>query len=368
MMQFENGQETINVLLVDDKTENLISLEGVLESPDIKFIRATSGEEALEAALETLPALILLDVQMPGMNGFEVARALKGMKRTRYIPIIFVTATHREEKFSFEGFETGAVDYLFKPLNPVVVRSKVRVFVELHGKSVRLERAVRDLSLINHELESFSYSVSHDLRAPVRSIIGFSKFALEKMSNPKEVEAARADLQRVVDSGEKMNRLIEALLDLARISQSELVRKDLSLSDMVQEIGSEMNLEAREREVNLKIADSVKVSGDKRLIEVVLRNLLGNAFKFTSKTPSPQIEFGVQNSSEPVYFIRDNGAGFDMAYAERLFGAFQRLHSAEEFSGTGVGLATVQRIIHRHGGKIWAESSPGEGATFYFSL
>jgi light-regulated signal transduction histidine kinase (bacteriophytochrome) len=302
------------------------------------------------------------------MNGFEVARLLRGMDRTRHIPIIFVTATHREEKFTFEGFESGAVDYLFKPLNPVIVRSKVRIFVELHRKSAHLEQAVRNLHLVNQELEAFSYSVSHDLQAPVRSVIGFAQNALENVAT-KGDEGLCQDIQRVIAAGEQMKRLIQALLELARLSRLELARAPLNLTELALQICEELKQEHPGREIALKIEPGMAADCDKRLLEIVLRNFLGNAFKFTGKEPRAQIEFGSQNHpAEKIYFIRDNGAGFDMAFAERLFGAFQRLHAQDDFAGTGVGLATVQRIVHRHGGRVWAESAVDKGATFYFTL
>lgn len=360
--------EKIDILIVDDRPENLLSLESMLEAPDLNFVRALSGEEALEATLRTSPALIILDVQMPGMNGFEVARLLRGMERTRGIPIIFVTATHREEKFSFEGFESGAVDYLFKPLNAVVVRSKIRVFVELHRKSIRLERAVRDLSFINQELESFSYSVSHDLRAPVRTVIGFSEHLLASC-DPADAERL-GDLRRVKDAALRMNGLIDALLDLSRIGRAEPARQDVDLSAMASQICADLRRDLPPaRPVEIDVTPGIIATGDRRLLDAALRNLLTNAFKFTSKAPVALVQFGSKTvAGETVYFVRDNGAGFDMTYADRLFAPFQRLHTQDDFAGTGIGLATVRRVVHRHGGRIWAEGAVGQGATFLFTL
>ncbi|MGE0525902.1 MAG: response regulator [Bdellovibrionales bacterium] len=363
-----SGEEKVDVLLVDDKPENLLSLEEVLQAPDLNFVRSLSGEEALEAVLKCRPALLIMDVQMPGMNGFEVARMLRGMERTRHIPIIFVTATHREERFSFEGFESGAVDYLFKPLNHVVVRSKVRVFVELHRKSVRLEQYVNQLSLLNRELETFSYSVSHDLRAPVRSMMGFARNALEALDTSL-IADAQSDLKRVVAAGERMNRLIDALLDLARLSRIELKKSRVDISEMARQICEDLRRESPGASVAIEIMEGITAYCDKRLMDAALRNLLGNAFKFSSRSPSPKVEFGTQRrANETVYFVRDNGTGFDMAYADRLFAPFQRLHTSSEFEGTGVGLATVKRIINRHQGTIWPESIKNEGTVFFFTL
>lgn len=359
--------DRIDILLVDDRPENLTSLEGLLESQDLNFIRALSGEEALESTLSHRPALVLLDVQMPDMDGFEVARLLRSTERTREIPIIFVTATHREEKFTFQGFESGAVDYLFKPLNPVVVRSKVKVFVELHRNRMRLERAIQDLSLLNEELRSFSYSVSHDLKAPLRSMLGFTKDVLDEPDQMNEQQVKK--LNRVVAAGERMQRLIDSLLDLSKVTQSEIQRNPVDLTTIVKQLCEELRQEQKDRALEFQVAENVKVVGDKRLLENAMSNLINNAVKFTGKNKSARVEFGVNHKKgRPVFFVRDNGIGFNMKYVDRLFGPFQRLHNEKEFPGSGVGLATVQRIVHRHGGRIWAESEAGESTTFYFTL
>ncbi len=356
------------ILIVDDKPENLFALEEILASPDVKFIRANSGEAALEATLTSRPALIILDVQMPGMNGFEVARALRSLDRTRMIPIIFVTATHRDEKFSFEGFESGAVDYLFKPLNPTIVSSKVRVFVELHRKSRRLERTIREISLVNRELESFSYAVSHDLKAPVRGIIGFAE-EVKNLLEKNEVEKSKTYLSRIINAGKKMNELVDALLKLAHVTQQPLSRERVNLSEIVSGVSNELKREYSSAAVKLQVEENVTAIGDAKLLEIAVRNLLSNAFKFTSKIGQAKIDFGVlKKQNENIYYVRDNGVGFSMEHAGRLFTAFQRLHDQTEFSGTGIGLATVQRIVHRHQGRVWAEASPNNGASFYFTV
>lgn len=358
----------IDILLVDDTPTNLLSMEELLAAPHLRLVKCGSGEEALEKVLVLNPALILLDVQMPGMDGFEVAQLLRSTQRTKGIPIIFVTATQRDERLTFRGFESGAVDYLFKPLNPAIVRSKVDVFVELHRNRLRLERAVRDLSLMNRELESFSYSVSHDLRAPLRAIMGFAEIAVEQ-ADASDGQAMKESLQRVINAGKRMADLIEGLLDMARVTRIGICNGEVDLSALAAQICGELERESGRENVITNVAEGIKAFGDRRLLENVLRNLLANAFKFTGKTASARIEFGATcKDRENVFFVRDNGAGFDMSRAQMLFGAFQRLHSQSDFPGTGVGLATVQRIIHRHGGKIWAESTPNQQTTFYFTL
>ena len=215
---------------------------------------------------------------------------------------------------------------------------------------------------------SSSYSVSHDLRAPLRSIDGFSQALLEDYSDKLDAQGL-SDLRRVRAATQRMAQLIDDMLQLSRVTRGEMRREEVDLSTLVRAIGAELQSTEPERQMDLAIAAAAKVNGDVRLLRIVLENLLRNAWKFTAKHQQARIEFGVdQNNGKPIYFIRDDGAGFDMAYASKLFGVFQRLHDMTEFKGTGIGLATVQRIIHRHGGRVWAEGKVEAGATFYFTL
>jgi light-regulated signal transduction histidine kinase (bacteriophytochrome) len=224
------------------------------------------------------------------------------------------------------------------------------------------------LRAVNKELEAFSYSVSHDLRAPLRSIDGFALALMEDCADQLDATGQNY-LQRVRAATLRMGQLIDDLLHLSRLSQAELRRGTVELSALAESITTELRHREPERQVEWVIAAGVAAEGDARLLRVALENLLGNAWKYTGTRPRGQIEFGVtKNWGRPVYFVRDNGVGFDMAYADKLFGAFQRLHGASEFPGTGIGLATVQRIVHRHGGQIWAEAAVDQGATFCFTL
>ncbi len=233
-----------------------------------------------------------------------------------------------------------------------------------------MKKRTAQLEAANKELEAFSYSVSHDLRAPLRGIDGFSKALLEDCGDKLD-EVGKGYLERVRGSVARMGQLIDDLLKLSRISRAELSRRSVDLSAAAKELAAALQSlkEGADRAVTFIIQPGVVAQGDPRLVRVVLENLLNNAWKFTRKTSEARIEFGtLPGDGETAFFVRDNGAGFDMNYVGKLFGAFQRLHAPDEYEGTGIGLATVQRIVRRHGGRAWAEGQPGQGATFYFTL
>ncbi len=238
---------------------------------------------------------------------------------------------------------------------------------ERKNAAEEVRRAKEAAEAANQELESFSYSVAHDLRAPLRSINGFCHALVEDCGDRLDAEG-KEHLEIIIESARHMGELIDDLLTLSRVSRGELRKESVDLSDMARKIIRQ--LQANEpRRVQFKIQDGMVDEGDAALLRAMLENLIGNAWKFTSKKTAAEIEFGMQPGSlPPVYFVADNGAGFDMAYSEKLFGVFQRLHSAEEFEGTGIGLATVRKIVKRHGGKVWAKASVNAGATFYFTL
>jgi PAS domain S-box-containing protein len=243
---------------------------------------------------------------------------------------------------------------------------------EIRKLNGELEKRVADrtaqLAAANKELEAFAYSVSHDLRAPLRAIDGFSRVLLQTRAAQLD-EEGKAYLHRVRAAAQRMGQLIDDLLDLSRLTRLEMQREPVDLSSLVRMIAAELHRTQPERDVTFVIADGVMVEGDARLLRALLENLLGNAWKFTSKHRRARIEFGIsEHDGRPVYLVHDDGAGFEMEYADKLFGAFQRLHGVDEFEGNGIGLATVQRIVHRHGGQVWAKGEVERGATFYFTL
>ena len=243
---------------------------------------------------------------------------------------------------------------------------------EIRRLNAELEQRVIErtaqLEAANQELEAFAYSVSHDLRAPLRRIDSFSQFLLKDCLD--KLNAREQDyFQRIRAASQRMGQLIDDLLNLSRLTRIDICREAVDLSELARMIVAELRQTQPQRHVECIIADGLIVYGDRRLLQVMLQNLLGNAWKFTAKLPQARVEVGyTQYDGKTVYYVRDNGAGFDMAYADKLFAPFQRLHTTDEFEGTGIGLATVQRIVHRHGGRIWAEGVVDQGATFYFTL
>jgi two-component system, NtrC family, sensor kinase len=382
------------ILTVDDSLTYLHEVAGQLREEGYDVIPARSGEEALALLSVQSVDCILLDLVMPGLSGQETCRRIKGSAAWRDIPLIMHTALEEQDAM-IEGINAGADDYIAKSSDLEVLRARVRaqlrrkqfedenrnireqllqkeleVTVANSARELAEARAafVEELERKNSELEAFSYSVSHDLRAPLRSIDGFSQLLLQDHADNLDAQG-RDYLRRVGQSAQRMSELIDDLLLLSRVGRAELRRDRIDLSGIAQAVFEELQKKDPERSVQVRIGEKLLTHADSGLMRVALDNLLGNAWKFTAKVPEPHIEVGAgQNEGRAVFFIRDNGAGFDMSYAENLFRPFQRLHEESDFPGTGIGLATVHRIIVRHGGRIWAESAVGHGATFYFTI
>ncbi len=397
-------QAEIKILLVDDREDNLFSMEIVLQQHEYRFVKATSGKQALKILLNEYDfALILMDVKMPILSGFETATLIHGRERLKHIPIIFITGHDYSEENVFKGYETGAVDYIYKPVNPVILKAKVAVFADLYRKTQQLlsqeeslksinknlegeiqERKVSEERVIelnkkleenifqlkssNAELEAFSYSVSHDLRAPIRGMDSFISLFLKNYLDKVDDEGKRL-LNNVRNNVHRMGFLIDDLLSFARIGTKEIEKSEINMSELVQTVVEEMEELTGLKEAKIKI-DALPIGmGDEALIKQVWINLISNSLKYSSKKEKPVIEIGsYKKNNQVVYFVKDNGVGFDMKYSNKLFGVFQRLHDPQEYQGTGVGLAIVKRITNKHNGEVWAEGKENEGATFYFSL
>jgi signal transduction histidine kinase len=374
------------ILIVDDEIQNRKLLETLLRPQGYRLVSVSNGQEALESIAKEAPDLILLDVMMPGMDGYQLAGILKAASATSNIPIIMVTALIERDARRV-GLGAGAEDFLAKPVDRLELSLKVRNLLRLkalgdHQVQAReetsylnamLEELVRQrtaqLQAANAELEAFSYSVAHDLRAPLGTIEGFSKVLGDEIGSGGASERVLHYLSRIRAGARQMGELIDAMLLLASVPRTDLHWETLDLSAMAQAVVDEHREREPGRAVQVEIEAGLVANGDARLVRQVLINLIGNAWKFSSRQPLARITFRRDGGSGgTVYAVRDNGVGFDMAYADKLFGAFQRLHNVSEFPGTGIGLATVRRIIRSHGGRVWAESTVGDGAAFYFVL
>jgi DNA-binding response OmpR family regulator len=382
------------VLAVDDSPTYLHELGEILRGEGYDVVLARSGEEAIEMLSIQPVDCILLDLVMPGLGGKATCQRIKESPVVRDVPLIMLTSLDDRESM-LEGLKLGADDYISKASEFEVLKVRVRAqmrrkqFEDEHRRVretllqskllATQERAAREIadtraSLVaelqrkNEELEAFSYAVSHDLRAPLRGIDGFSVALLEEYGELLD-QRGRGYLDHVRSGTHRMAELIDGLLELSRVGRADVQRGRVNLSEVARVVFEELKERDPSRAVELVVEERLSVDADRRLMRVVFDNLIGNAWKFTSKTVAPRITVGSEpRDGSTVYFVRDNGAGFDMAYAEKLFTPFQRLHSAADFPGTGVGLATVHRVVDRHGGRIWAEGAVGRGAAFYFTL
>ena len=369
----------VNILVVDDDATKRFALRTILGPLDENIIEASSGADALRQLLRNEFAVVLLDVRMPIMDGFETAQLIRQRPRSELTPLIFVTALDQAETDMGRGYNLGAVDFVFAPVVPAIMRAKVTVFVEryraqqeLRRYRTQLETLVEErtiaLTAINRELEAFSYSVSHDLRGPLVAFDSLSKAMLEKYGGELDATAT-ANLEKMREASARMTSVFEGLQMLFRLTSGEIRREELDISAMARRIVDEMRSADPESSTQVEVTPEIVASGDRRLVQVLLSNLINNAWKFSRTKPSPRIWVGREAvDGESRIFVRDNGVGFDMIDSHRLFGAFQRLHSLSEFPGAGIGLATARRIVNRHGGRIWGEGAVGEGATFYFLL
>lgn len=393
------------ILCVDDSLTYLEMLAEHLKTEGYDVIKARSGEAAMDLlGVEPVDA-ILLDLLMPGLSGTETCKKIKGSPALKRVPLIMLTALE-EQQAMIEGINAGADDYVAKSADFNVLKARLRaqlrrkqfddenrrfreevlrqeaetraalqlaetkqeLLSQLEDKNTQLERYAAELEGLNEELRTFAYSVSHDLRQPLRSMDGFSNVVLERCG-PRLEAQERHYLERIRAGAKRMGNMIDGLLALSRVGRRTPEPSTVRLDEIAERIVARLQEADPERRVATRIVPRIEAWADPQLIESALENLLGNAWKFTRDVPEARIEIGVlDDNSDTTCYVRDNGAGFDMAYADKLFGPFQRLHSERVFEGTGIGLATVQRIVRRHGGRIWAEAAPNNGATFFFTL
>lgn len=377
--QAPSTKTRVNLLVVDDDATKRFALRTILTPLDENIVEASSGADALRQLLRDEFAVILLDVRMPVMDGFETAQLIRQRPRSELTPIIFVTALDQAETDMGRGYNLGAVDFIFAPVVPAILRAKATVFADLYRAQQELrryrtqleslvEQRTIALTAINRELEAFSYSVANDLRAPLASFDALSRQLLDRHGAKLDPQA-REDLERIRQASQRMSSAFDGLQTLFRLSSGEIRREQIDVSALAQEIVREAQAATPGRKVDVTVEPGITVTGDQRLIRILLTSLISNAWKFTSPNAHAMVEIGSEVvDGEQRVFVRDNGVGFDMIDSHRLFAAFQRLHTQSEFPGAGIGLATARRIVNRHGGRIWAEGAVGEGATFFFVL
>ena len=305
---------------------------------------------------------------MPEMDGYELAGILREEKKTHNLPFIFISAVYTDNLNVFKGYEKGAFSFITKPFQAEILINKVRFFMEKHYQEIELHKKNLELQAINEELESFSYSISHDLRAPLRALSAYSKMLEEDFFRVLDDEGKRL-ITNIQYNAKKMGSLVDDLLAFSKLGRKDIRKSRVDMSQMVDLIFHELSQTTPNR-AKIEIREMAPVFADQALIYQVWVNLISNAIKYSGKKEKPVIEISsvANNDGYITYYVKDNGAGFNMKYVNKLFGVFQRLHTSSDFEGTGIGLAIVQRIIHKHNGKVWCEAEEGKGATFYFSL
>jgi light-regulated signal transduction histidine kinase (bacteriophytochrome) len=405
------------ILLVDDREDNLLSIETILEPDGYKLVKANSGRQALKILLNEYDfAMIMMDVKMPNLNGFETASLIYAREKLKSIPIIFITANNYGDDNMYKGYQAGAVDYIYKPINPDVLRAKVAVLIDLYKKNLQLVSQEKKLTMINRNLEleiqerkaseekvkllnqqlleniaslesanrdldRFAFMASHDLQEPLRKIRTFSDRLFVKY---KEVldEDGITNISRIQKAAERMQALITDILTFSKISSEKI---DFVLTDMnglVKEVLSEIEEEVRAKKADIELSELPSLQVNPGLMKPLFQNLFSNALKYCKKEIPPRIkissEVSVNSDHKPNgknggrrycrIIIEDNGIGFDQRYAEEIFGMFKRLHRNTEFEGTGIGLALCKKIVEQHNGYISARSKINEGSTFIVSL
>lgn len=360
------------ILIVDDESNHMTALCDTLRDHGYVTSGVSTGNAALRAMRESEFDLILTDLQMPEMDGISLLRAAKELDHHM---VGIVMTGHGTIDTAVEAMKAGALDYILKPFKlsvAIPVLSRALAVRHLRLENAALERRVlertAELEAANRELEAFSHSISHDLQAPLRHIDGFAKLLIEGYAQQLPPPAQRF-LQNINDGAQRLAHLIDDLLSFSRFNRQALLRRQVNLTDLVQEVIDQLHLDRENRKIEIRLSPLPDWVADPALLRQVFVNLLSNAVKFTRHREEALVLVGCQEKPDEIILsVQDNGAGFDMLYVDKLFGVFQRLHRVEEFEGTGVGLSIVQRIVQRHGGRIWAEAVIDQGATFHFTL
>ena len=355
-----------SVLLVDDRPENLLALEGVLKPLGARLVKARSGEDALLHLLRETFAVILLDVQMPRLDGLQTAELIKQREQTRHIPIIFITALSRETAYIFKGYEQGAVDYLLKPIDPEILRAKVRVFCDLfvRGEMIRMRSVESDAK------DVFLADVIHELKTPLAAAKAQAQLALHQLGDRRTDATTARSLRLISQQIDRLNRLVGDLLEASRLEAGavELQTSQFDLSALLEEMRNRMQPLGDRHPIRINAPEKLSLIADKDRIEQVLANLLSNAIRYSPE--GGPIEVDAETTGDGVHIrVRDRGLGIPREHQQLVFERFGRAHGTA-FGGLGLGLAISKGIVERHGGRIWVESTgrPGEGSVFHVQL
>jgi signal transduction histidine kinase len=401
-------EESAAVLIVDDRKENLYVLERTLRETGARFVKAADGNEALKETLHNDFALAILDVDMPEMDGYELADHLRSVEKTKRLPILFLSAAYSDEHHIFRGYEAGAVDFIIKPYNPEILVNKVKVFLQLHRvqqelrnardhlelrvkertaellkanealqveirereqAEARLEKTLEELKKSNADLQEFAYTASHDLQEPLRKIQVFGDRVITEYGERLDASGCNY-VERMRNAARRMQELINALLTYSRLTKKAGTFNSITLEKPVRE--ALWNVEERVRQTRGRVAVSglPTIEADPVQMTQLFQNLLSNALKFHSNGRSPEVRISGEVLPEDHcrIVVEDNGIGFDEKYLPQIFSPFRTLHKLDAYEGTGIGLTICRKIVERHGGKITARSTPGKGSTFIIDL
>ena len=374
-------EQDIKILLVDDRKEDILSLEVILSTPNYKFEKATSGRDALRILLKEQDfAIILIDVQMPMLDGLETAQLIRESEKLRHIPIIFLTANIDRPNNVFKGYQAGAVDFMIKPVVPEIIKAKVAVFAELYRKSqellaqkqslstlnMELEKRSEELIRSNKDLEKFAYVASHDMQEPLRTIISYIELIQRKIND--DAQDVEKYMDFVVGASYRMRDLINGLLEYSRADREEKPFTQVNCNDVVKEVLANLNTSISENKAVVQAGTLPQITASYMQIQQLFQNLVSNAIKFKGNKET-QVSIAYKKiEGYHLFSIADNGIGIEQEYKERIFEIFKRLHPIGEYMGVGIGLAICKKIVERHKGKIWVESVPEKGSTFYFTI
>ena len=357
-----------NILIVDDRKENLLATEKVLRPLGATIYKALSGNDALSLILRQRFAVVLLDVQMPEMDGFETAMLMQEHESMLGVPIIFVTAISKEDTYATRAAEIGAVDYIFKPINAEILKSKVKVYLDLYTQREEILSLNGVLRQSNEELERFAYICSHDMQEPVRIMNSYADLLAEDYDALLD-EEGRKYLKFITSSAARMRKMIQDILAFSRVGREEITLEPVNCGELLQEVLAEFESSIGKQDARVQCGNLPTIDTSPTLIRVLFQNLISNALKFQDGAKTPEIAIAAELCDGMWRFtVRDNGIGIDPTFQDKIFNIFQRFHRKEDYPGTGIGLSTCRKLLQLCGGDISFESTLGTGTVFCFVL